>query len=270
MIEFQVEMEKLFNKNQLIPRIKKVFKDEPQFEAHMKAKKIPVDFGYDLLTQLVLHKRASISTMVGILRRHFDGPKASQQTADAILAACHADLCDWCPITSTVVIRFEIGADVQAELDRYQFPLPMVVPPLQVKGNEDTGYYTSKGSIILKDNHHDGDVCLDHINRVNRTRLRINPVVAAKVQNSWKNLDKPKVDEEYSDYEKRVKQFKKYDSTSRDVMLHLGISNGSEFYLTHKVDKRGRTYCQGYHVNYQGTPWNKAVIEFATQELPTG
>jgi len=37
--------------------------------------------------------------------------------------------------------------------------------------------------------------------------------------------------------------------------------------MTHRYDKRGRVYCMGYHVNYQGTPWNKAVIELADKEM---
>jgi DNA-directed RNA polymerase len=49
----------------------------------------------------------------------------------------------------------------------------------------------------------------------------------------------------------------------------IGILEGfsNEFYLTHRYDKRGRVYCQGYHVTYQGTPWNKAVLELADKEI---
>ena len=69
-----------------------------------------------------------------------------------------------------------------------------------------------------------------------------------------------------ADFEKRRRAFEKYDRTAKDV-IGLLQQEGSEFYLTHKYDKRGRTYCQGYHVTYQGAPWNKAVIEFADQEV---
>ena len=49
--------------------------------------------------------------------------------------------------------------------------------------------------------------------------------------------------------------------------VKLCLLNGNNFSLNHKYDKRGRTYCQGYHVNYQGTPWNKAVVEFSHKEI---
>ena len=44
---------------------------------------------------------------------------------------------------------------------------------------------------------------------------------------------------------------------------------GNHFYLTHRYDKRGRTYAQGYYINPQGNEWNKAVLEFADKEIVT-
>lgn len=267
MMEFQIEIEKLFHKNQLFPRIRGEFVQckEFDFEHHMIDHEINVEFGYDLLVQMVLHKRAELPILVGTLRKHFNDD--CQRTADELVKCADADLVDWNPFTRQFIIMFPITADVQADLDRYQYPLPMVVPPKKLTKNRDSGYYTGKDSVILRNNHHEHDVCLDHLNAVNQTRFRTNQQVATTIKNRWKNLDKPKPDEEKGDYEKRVKQFEKYDRTAHDVMHHLGLAGEGEFYLTHKYDKRGRTYCQGYVVNYQGTAWNKAVIEFANQEI---
>lgn len=266
MIEFQRQMEMLFHKNQLFRRIKQEFLDcEFDFAAHMKKHNIPEDFGYDLLVQMVLHKRALLPSLVGMLRKHFDGN--CQKTADALLEAAKADLVDLKPTTLQFIVRIDITPDVQLELDQYQYPLPMVVPPLPITSNTESGYYTHQSSVILRDNHHNDDVCLDHLNRANQIPLRLNMKVADAVQNQWKNLDKPKEGEEKKEFEKRKKAFEKYDRTSRDVLDHLGISGGGVFYLTHRYDKRGRSYCQGYHATYQGNDWNKAVIEFANAEV---
>lgn len=265
MIEFQIDMEKLFHKNQLLPRIKAEFQAEPYFEELFSLNQIPEDFGYDLLAQMVLHKRASLPILVGILRRHFEGD--TQFTADMLGWAAECDLVDWHPGPRQFIMKYDISPDVKADLERYQYPLPMVVPPKELRSNRDTGYYTGKGSVILKDNHHENDVCLDHLNRLNRIKLRLNQEVASTIKNSWRGLDKPHPDEDISEYQKRIKAFEKYDRTAHDVHAHLGIANGGEFYLTHKVDKRGRTYCQGYHVSYQSASWNKSVIEFANQEV---
>lgn len=264
-IERQIDIEKLFHKNQLFPRIKGEFVAEPEFAKQMKKFNINQEFGLDLLVQMVLHKRAHLPTLVGSLRKHFDGD--CQRTADELLKAVQADLVDWSPVERQFIVKFGISADVQEDLDRYQYPLPMVVKPEELRTNRDTGYFTSHNSAILRDNHHDEDICLDHLNQVNKTRFRINQDVARTVRNKWKHLDKPKPDEEKGEYQKRVRAFEKYERSAYDVIQHLGLANEGEFFLTHKYDKRGRTYCQGYVVNYQGTAWNKAVIELANQEI---
>ena len=48
------------------------------------------------------------------------------------------------------------------------------------------------------------------------------------------------------------------------------VSQGNRFYLTHKVDKRGRIYAQGYHITTQGTAFKKAMIELAEPEFIEG
>lgn len=263
--QHQIMLEQLFNKNQLLPRIRKEFLDSEDynFVGHIEHLGLTREFGIDLLSQMVLHKRTNLPTLIGTLRNHFSD---AQQCADAILKAAVGDLVDWIPDLRMFVLKFDISQDVQEELDRFQFPLPMVVEPKEVTRNTQTGYLTSGGSIILRNNHHTDDVCLDHINRLNRIPLTINHHIATMVKNKWRNLDKPKDGETKQDFEKRQRAFAKYDRTAKDV-IGLLQAEGNTFFLTHRYDKRGRTYCQGYHVSYQGAPWNKAVIEFADKEV---
>lgn len=263
-VKHQMELEQLYNKNQLIPRIRKEFAECTTFNfvEYLEKQKIPVMFGLDVLVQMALHKRANLPTLVGCLRHHFND---SQLTADMLTKAAEADLMDYNAALRVFVVKFEITADVQKELDMFQFPLPMVIPPMTVVNNKQTGMYTSGGSIILRHNHHMDDVCLDHINRMNSIRFVINTATASMVKNKWRNLDKPKDGETKEDFQRRKRAFEKYDRTAKDV-IGLIVQEGNEFYLTHKYDKRGRIYCQGYHCTYQGAAWNKAVIEFADKE----
>ena len=268
MEQVQIDMEKLFHKNQLHPRIRSEFQNaDLPFRDVMVKNGLDPAFGFDLLVQMVLHKRAGVPVLVGILRKHFKGD--CQATADALLLAAQIDLVDWNPTTKQFIVKYDITPDVQQELDTYQFPLPMIVEPKELKNNHDTGYYTSRNSVILKDNHHDSDVCLDHLNHMNRIKLKLNTTVTSMIKNQWRNLDKPKPGEDRKEYQNRVKAYEKYNRTAYDVMAHLEISGG-EFYLTHKVDKRGRVYCQGYHINPQGNSWNKACINFANEEMVDG
>lgn len=268
--DHQLELERLYNKNQTVSRIRKEFEDCDAFDfgRYFSVKQIPEDFGMDLLTQMVLHKRTTLPTLVGILRKHFESTTSSgtQEAADMILRATLCDLVEWSPGLRQFIVKFDITPEVQEELDRFQYPLPMVIKPRKVKDNRDTGYLLSRNSLILKKNHHDNDICLDHINRVNKIKFTLNFDTAHMIANTWRNLDKPKQGESKQDFARRVKAFEKYDRTAKDV-IDLLVQHGNEFYLTHKYDKRGRIYCQGYHVNYQGAPWNKAVIELAEKEM---
>lgn len=277
-LETQMVLEDLYNKNQTLPRLRQEF-GVPEIEEHCREHEIPVSFAVDLLARMVLHKRARIATLVGILHRHFQAdpdqiPETSelQACADMVLRAAEVDLVDWDDLSKQFTIRIDVSSDVYEELERYQYPLPLVVEPKEVRTNRDTGYHSSgsaRGSLILKaGNHHEDDICLDHINRVNRVKLSVNPDTVAMVQNKWRHLDRQKDGESPEDYLKRVKAFEKYDRTSRDVIAHL-MMLGNAFHLTHRYDKRGRCYAQGYHVNYQAHDFNKAVIEFAEKEVVT-
>lgn len=262
-IELQKDLEHLFDKNQLIPRIRQEFKNERVIMDHIKAVGLPQEFALDLLSQMALHKRASLPVLVGCLNRH--APSA-QAVVGLIQKAAEADLVDYAGDLDLFIVKFLISDDVQSELDRFQYPLPMVVEPKELLCNKDNGYLTSRGSVILRNNHHEEDVCLDHINRVNKTGFRINMDTAKMIRNRWRHLDKPKEGESHEEFQDRRRAFEKYDRTANHMIEALSQMS-DVIYLTHKYDKRGRIYCQGYHVTYQGATWNKAVLEFANGEV---
>jgi len=264
-VDGQHKLEKMFSKYQLIEVMTKAFVDA-DFPAALAEDNISEDFGLSMLVQMALHKRADISVLVGLHKRYFDSlPEPHQACADMILVMLEKAYFEWDPDSEKVIVEYQISDELQLMIDRYQYPMPMVVEPNEVKGNRDTGYLTIKGSLLLRKNHHNGDICLDHINRMNQVALAVNPTVVAFVRNKWKNLDHRKTDESQDDFEKRVRAFEKYDTTSRDVIDAL-LAYSDTFWLTHKYDKRGRTYAQGYHVQYQGNDWNKACIQFAKPE----
>jgi hypothetical protein len=257
----QIELEMLYSKYQTLDALRQDFAQSGAKEqlAHCG---IPEDFGLDLLAQLVLHKRADIPTLVGILRPHFEEEESpAQACADMIHKCCAEDVCDWDPLAQQIVIRHDIEDDLRERIDLFQYPLPMIEEPREVTHNRQTGYRTIKRSILLKNNHHDEDVCLDHINRLNRQKLALNHDVVAFVQNAWKNLDRKKPDETEEEFFKRKKAFEKYDRVTRDVLDTLALE-GDGFWLTHAYDKRGRTYVRGYAVNYQGND----CVQFAKAE----
>ena len=262
--ERQKELEELYNKNQLIPRIKQEFIDsELGFEEYFLEAGIDVDFGFAVLTQMALHKRCDIPTLLGCVAHVLEDAQAS---ASMLEQCVNADLLDYHEDLDILIVKYEIADEVQNELDQFQFPLPMIVEPQKVDNNSMTGYLNSKGSIILKKNHHKDDVCLDHINRVNRVPYVLNMHVVNFISNKWKNIDKRKEGEPLVVFQRRRKAFEKYNNTCSNVFALLNQET-KKFYFTHRYDKRGRVYCMGHHVNYQGNDYNKACVEFAQKEL---
>lgn len=262
--ERQIELEQLFAKNQLLTRIKSEFMDSDiNFAGLFKDSDVPESFGFIVLTQMALHRRTDLPTLVGTVRYLYP---SAQEVADKLLLMAIHNLIDWDPNLQKFIVIYTISADVQEEIDRYQFPLPMLIEPKELKTNKDSGYLTFQSSVILKDNHTDDDICLDHLNRMNKVKLCLDLDTAQMVKNKWRNLDRVKPGEKKLDYDKRVKAFAKYDKDSKRIM-ELIDTEGKGFFLTHKYDKRGRTYSCGHHINYQGTAWNKAVVQFQEKEL---
>lgn len=261
--EHQKELERLYSRNELMPRMKKYFIDMGIPTIAQEAG-MDEDFILTCVVQLALHRRADVPTMVGLTRRYFD---KAQQCADALLEAAAVGFMQWDRDLRVFITNFVVDPETQKEMDMYQFPLPMVVQPRTLKTNNDTGYLVSgsKGSVILRDNHHEDDVCLDHLNRMNRVKLCLDIDTAVMVKNRWKNLDKKKDDETREDFQKRVRAFAKYEKNAYGVM-HKLVQEGDEFHLTHKYDKRGRTYCVGHYINPQGNDWCKATVQFANKE----
>lgn len=262
--KLQTELERLYSKNELMPRMSQYFIDEG-FDALFEEAGFDPKMGITLLVQMALHKRCDAATLIGIMKNHFDSP---QECANTLEDMAEIGYVKWDDKLRIFITQFTIPASLQAEIDQFQFPLPMVVEPRKLKCNRDTGYLVSgaKASVILKDNHTEDDVCLDHLNRVNRVKLTLDIDTALMVENKWKDIDKRKSGETAEKFEKRKRAFVKYNKHALKVFDKL-LEEGNEFYMTHRYDKRGRTYCQGYYVNPQGNEWNKATVAFANQEV---
>lgn len=139
---------------------------------------------------------------------------------------------------------------------------PMVCAPEILTHNKSSGYKTiTNDSVILKSyNHHDGNVCLDSLNKFNQVALSLDIKMLTTFDEQPKKL---------IDTPQKQKQFDKLREDSYHVYKLL-IQTGNNFHLTHKVDKRGRTYSQGYHCSTQGNSFRKAIINLAKEELVHG
>lgn len=260
----QLLLEELFDKNQRIPEVKKYYEEHTiPFKQYAEDEDIPYNLVIAILVQMYLHKRCLPGVLFGVLRRIEPDIK---QLAVYLDKAVATGLLGYDDGREEFYIVLDISPELNERLEKFCFPMPMLIEPDEIKQNDDNGYISTSGSVLLNNCFHDKDIALDHLNRVNAIPLGINEDVSKFIQNKWKHLDKPKVGETRTDYAKRVKAFAKYDKYSKDI-LKLFINQDNKFYLTHKYDKRGRSYVHGYYINYQGNDWNKAVVELANKEV---
>jgi len=261
--EKQIELETVFNKHQLLPVLREQFK-EVSIEYPNESDR---PFVEEALAQIYLHRQADVPTMVGILSPKFG---TAQEVADKLLLIVELDYLDYDPEKERFMVKFDISNDIVELLDKYQYPLPMVCKPEKITHNGQTGYKTIKGSVILNGSPYfkDKDICLDHLNRANSVALALDTDVITSEQGKYIRPTRNH-GEDFVDFRKRQKQSDVFYAVSVKVMNEL-LSVSDELHLTHKYDRRGRSYSSGYHVNTQGTAYNKAVLQFANKELVEG
>lgn len=234
------------------------------------------DFYIDVAGCLAQFGHAKYTQIVGMVSgfiSNMSQKEAIRTTGELIAIAAMVDLIDVIPANLSSSGSMELISRIQLEpktlelINKYQYLPPMVVPPMPVKSNTGSGYLTIQwDSLILKKNHHEHDICLDNINRFNSVAFSLDARVIRNIRDNRKHLDSAKSDESADEWKARVDSFLKMEKESMKVFATL-INEGNRFYLTHKYDKRGRTYCQGYHVSYQGNTYRKAILELADKEI---
>jgi hypothetical protein len=180
--------------------------------------------------------------------------------ADLIGLAVNIDLLDIekdADNNHTVKSRYGLDDTVIDFIRETKYLPPMIVPPKKLRFNSSCGYLTIKESIILgAGNHHEEHQALDILNILNKVRFSLDEdVLKLKEEPSKKCVTTTQKNE-----------FNRMAKESRKVYKDL-LAFGNVFYLTNKVDKRGRIYSQGYHVNIQSSEYKKALLNFTRKEL---
>lgn len=161
----------------------------------------------------------------------------------------------------TVVSRIPLTKKTLEFVANSSYLPPMVCSPLELTSNYSSGYLTHNDSLILgQGNHHGGDICLDVLNLMNQVPLKISTEFLSTIEEEPTFVAKD---------QKQIDLWKDFKLQSYNFYSLL-VNQGNKFWLTHKVDKRGRIYSCGYHITTQGTPFKKASIELFNEELVTG
>jgi len=207
----------------------------------------------------------SVSAQMAARLKFNDKAEAISMVADLLALLCQTDAFD---ITKKnkraslmLVSKIPLSDELLEFIANSQYLPPMVCEPLPLTHNYSSGYLTHNDSLLLgQGNHHDGDICLDVLNTMNAVALKLDTKFLSTVEEEPTfELDTPDKVDQWTAFKKHSYAF-----------YSLLVKQGNEFYLTHKVDKRGRIYASGYHINTQGTPFKKAMLELLHEELVEG
>lgn len=207
----------------------------------------------------------SVSAQIASRLKFSDKTEAITTVAELLAVLCLTDAFDISKedkmASLMVVSRIPLPETVLGFIENSQYLPPMVCEPLELTHNYSSGYLTHNDSLILgTGNHHDGDICLDVLNTMNKVALKLDTDFLSTVEEEPTfELDNQEKTDQWNAFKRQSYEF-----------YSLMCNQGNHFYLTHKVDKRGRIYAMGYHITTQGTAFKKASIELAHEEIVTG
>lgn len=231
----------------------------------MDLEKIVIDT-YVTIAQCQTHTLFSTVTAMIAFRLNFSDHSDSIKTiAEIVAVLCNTDAFDIEKTDKyaslTIISRLPLTTEILLSIERSKYLPPMVCKPLTITSNYTSGHLTYNDSVILgSGNHHDDSICLDVINIINSVAMTINTNFVSTVEEQpSKQLINPDQVDQWNNFKK--------DSYSMYIKM---IEQGNNFFFTHKVDKRGRLYAQGYHISTQGAPFKKAMLELANKEIVQG
>lgn len=253
MYKKQLQLEELYDKHQQFPRLMELFK-KANIVSGTGSEEILV-----LLVHVAIQKRIPIAAALGIL-----GAKHPYEDAAIIIEFCvqnnlvglHKDM---------LTANYEPDSKTQEQMKLYMFPPPMVVQPQEIEHNYQSGYLNCEYSVMTKKSHTKEDVCLDVINILNSFEYTLNLNVLES-SSQYDSLKDYKTGESQEDYAKRYKQWKRFDTVTRELISNH-YQDVDSIWFTHQYDKRGRVYCRGYNISYQGSEWSKALVHMKPEVL---
>ena len=207
----------------------------------------------DLWCYLLQLDNVTMTAVIAQVRHLIKGDEALNQVktmGEIIFLFAQADLLDlnrgyedqW-----VIGTHQEFDDAILAKIARIKYMPPMLVQPKKLHHYRDCAYLSLKDSGVILNNYmnNDAEYCLDNLNQFNKQVLKLNVEFLMRC-----NKDIPE-----------DPNLAKFLKESWEIAADI-INAGNEFFLTHKYDKRGRQYAQGYHINYQGDGYHKAMVEF--------
>ena len=248
----------------------------------------PLDFRelvLDVFTGIAYVQQPEMFTTVSgqlAARLGFDDKRDAIITvAEIVTVLCDTDAFDLIKLGKYASLMIQSRMPLSEQLITYivesVYLPPMVCLPETLTNNRQSAYLTHNESVILKSyNHHDDDICLDVLNIQNAVALSLDEQFIRTFEEPEPD-DLREIEDAHLYTELQIAQLVREKEAAWDFfkiqslkIAALMVGQGNRFWLTHRVDKRGRIYASGYHITTQGSKYKKAAVELADREPVTG
>lgn len=222
----------------------------------------------------------SISAKLASKLHFSDKPDGVKTAAEILAVVCATDVYDIFKVSKHggTLVKSKLGFSdrLMSYIANSRYLPPLVCEPNWVRDNRDSAYLTvPKDSLILgKGNHHEGDISLDIINLQNQIPLKLSlEMLCTLDETKPSKLEQAELeardDVTAQELRERLEQWELFRNESYELYKLMAMQH-NRFFLSHKVDKRGRLYPQGYHISYAGTSFKKAIVELYEEEMVEG
>jgi len=196
-----------------------------------------------ILSIVVIQKEMTYQACIGYVANSIDHPDALSRAkiAAEVIAICYAkDLIEISMVKRTYFITTDKGIGEPVVLKKH-------VP---LKEMTDVRRTILGGRL----KQHEADVCPEHLKMMNKIPLCLDQRVISELEETPTREPDPENLDAWHQFKRDSKSM--YEEVGNDT-----------FYLEHKYDTRGRVYCSGYFINYQGASYKKAIIQLADKEI---
>lgn len=247
------------------------------------------EFTFEVIAQVTAYCQkpqtlVSIAARCASTLKMADTIAAIQTMAEVISVLADAELYDIAKLSRAkdasymVASKYVLDDATTAYMTNTTYLPPMIHRPKKLRHNRSSGYITQQGdSLILGgfQNHHDWDIALDALNSMNANEYELDiEILSTLDEPKPSKLDQAKAEiyltsEQRKAHQDAIDNFENFKKQSY-LLYTFYIYQGNSVFFNHKVDKRGRLYSCGYHLNPQGSSFKKAVLNFKSKAPVTG
>jgi hypothetical protein len=230
----------------------------------LKSEMLPDDIAAEVIVAVVFtadNTWIPIQSIAAILAKNlritYPGIFDAIKTAAELLAVCvDTGIMDIAPDPLRVKALIQLEQDTLVFIENTMYLPPLVTRPNAWRNNHFGGHLSINEKVLLGKSNHDLPVCLDVLNILQNIEYELDTRLLQVPEKPTFELDT---------IQKKT-SWEIFVAASNNVYEYL-INNQNRFWLTWKIDFRGRHYNCGYHVHLQSTGYKKAMLNFRQKEV---